>query len=196
MKSESEVAQSCPTLRDPMDYSLPDSSAHGTFQARVLEWRAIAFSGPRPAAFAFSLLWSTQHPTVTRVILLVSKGQHHLPCPKTHSYEFSIILDLPFIIYHHLLPPRTHILHRQYTVPPFPSTSHACLAFGHTVPSGWNNSLSLFGHQIPPISRSQFRYDSFQTVFFESRVLPLHQIMFFLICPQSPKASPKHLSEL
>ena len=43
-KSESEVAQSCPTLSDPMDYSLPGSSIHGIFQARVLEWGAIAFS--------------------------------------------------------------------------------------------------------------------------------------------------------
>ena len=44
MKSESEVAQSCPTLSHPMDCSLPGSSVHGTFQARVLEWGAIAFS--------------------------------------------------------------------------------------------------------------------------------------------------------
>ena len=44
VKSESEVAQSCPTLRDPMDCTLPGSSAHGIFQARVLEWGAIAFS--------------------------------------------------------------------------------------------------------------------------------------------------------
>ena len=41
---ESEVAQSCPTLHDPMDCSLPGSSIHGIFQARVLEWGAIAFS--------------------------------------------------------------------------------------------------------------------------------------------------------
>ena len=45
VKSESEVAQSCPTLSDPMNCSLPGSSVHGTFQARVLEWVAIAFSG-------------------------------------------------------------------------------------------------------------------------------------------------------
>ena len=45
MKSESEVTQSCPTLHDPMDCSLPGSSIHGIFQARVLEWGAIAFSG-------------------------------------------------------------------------------------------------------------------------------------------------------
>ena len=44
VKSESEVAQSCPTLSDPVDYSLPGSFAHGIFQARVLEWGAIAFS--------------------------------------------------------------------------------------------------------------------------------------------------------
>ena len=43
-KSESEVAQSCLTLHDPLDCSLPGSSVHGIFQARVLEWGAIAFS--------------------------------------------------------------------------------------------------------------------------------------------------------
>ena len=47
VKSESEVAQSCPTLSDPMDRSLPGSSIHGIFQARVLEWGAIAFSNQR-----------------------------------------------------------------------------------------------------------------------------------------------------
>ena len=46
VKSEREVAQSCLTLIDPMDYSLPGSSIHGIFQARVLEWGAIAFSIP------------------------------------------------------------------------------------------------------------------------------------------------------
>ena len=42
VKSESEVTQSCPTLDNPMDWSLPGSSIHGSFQARVLEWGAIA----------------------------------------------------------------------------------------------------------------------------------------------------------
>ena len=42
VKSEGEVAESCPTLRDPMDCRLPGSSIHGIFQARVLEWGAIA----------------------------------------------------------------------------------------------------------------------------------------------------------
>ena len=44
VKSESEDTQLCPTLSDPMDCSLPGSSVHGIFQARVLEWVAIAFS--------------------------------------------------------------------------------------------------------------------------------------------------------
>ena len=44
VKSESEVAQLCPTLSDPMDRSPPGSSFHGIFQARALEWGAIAFS--------------------------------------------------------------------------------------------------------------------------------------------------------
>ena len=57
VKSESEVAQSCPTLRDPMDCSLPGSSVHGIFQARVLEWGAIAF---------LQLLSSVQFSSVTQ----------------------------------------------------------------------------------------------------------------------------------
>ena len=48
VKSESEVTQLCLTLSDPMDSSLPGSSVHGIFQARVLEWGAIAFSNPSP----------------------------------------------------------------------------------------------------------------------------------------------------
>ena len=47
VKSESEVAQSCPTLSNPMDCSPPGSPVHGIFQARVLEWGAIAFSAYR-----------------------------------------------------------------------------------------------------------------------------------------------------
>ena len=54
VKSESEVTQSCPTLSDPMDCSPPGSSAHGIFQARVLEWGAIAFSD-YPSYFSINL---------------------------------------------------------------------------------------------------------------------------------------------
>ena len=58
VKSESEVAQSCPTLLDPMDRSLPGSSVHGIFQARVLEWGAIAFSinhSVKPCKYLYSV---------------------------------------------------------------------------------------------------------------------------------------------
>ena len=58
VKIESEVAQSCPTLSDPMDCSPPGSSVHGIFQARVLEWGAIAFSESGPAAAAAKSLQS------------------------------------------------------------------------------------------------------------------------------------------
>ena len=69
VKSESEVAQSCLTLSDPMDCSLPGSSVRGIFQARVLEWGAIAFSTISHYGFIISslLLWipgeGKWHPT-------------------------------------------------------------------------------------------------------------------------------------
>ena len=55
VKRESEVAQSCLTLSDPMDCSLPGSSVHGIFQARVLEWGAIAFSECDPRSYEINL---------------------------------------------------------------------------------------------------------------------------------------------
>ena len=58
VKSESEAAQSCPTLRDSMDCSLPGSSVHGIFQAKVLEWVAIAFS---PFRRQSKLNWGWSH---------------------------------------------------------------------------------------------------------------------------------------
>ena len=76
VKSESEVAQSCPTLSDPIDYSAPGSSVHGIFQARVLEWVAVAFSGNStvllllPVDLAFSLL-SSQLPMAVISLILV-----------------------------------------------------------------------------------------------------------------------------
>ena len=55
INSDSEVAQSCPTLRDPMDSSQPISSIRGIFQARVLEWVAISFS--RGSSWPRDLTW-------------------------------------------------------------------------------------------------------------------------------------------
>ena len=75
VKSEREFAQSCPTLSDPMDYSLPGSSIHGIFQARVLEWGAIAFSIPFSNSAA-TLVGSCCIPTL-RECVISSVLSHH-----------------------------------------------------------------------------------------------------------------------
>ena len=78
VKSESDVAQSCPTLSDPVDCSLPGFSIHGIFQARVLEWGAIAFS-------AHSYL-------VVCICQSQSPDSSHLPLPLGCSYVCSLHL--------------------------------------------------------------------------------------------------------
>ena len=65
VKSESEVTQSCPTLGDPMDCSVPGSSIHGIFQARVLEQGAIAFSNSKGM-----LIYNGQHLNSVMVLIL------------------------------------------------------------------------------------------------------------------------------
>ena len=64
VKSESKVAQLCPTLSNPMDWSLLGSSVHGIFQARVLEWDAIAFSGDLCPGLYFWLWKSSSCQTI------------------------------------------------------------------------------------------------------------------------------------
>ena len=69
VKSEREVVQSCPTLSDPLDCSLSGFSVHGIFQARVLEWVAIAFS-PTPWVYTNSCPFSGWcHPTISSSVL-------------------------------------------------------------------------------------------------------------------------------
>ena len=67
LESESEVAQSCPTLCDPMDCSLPGSSVHGIFQTRVLEWGAISFS--RGSSQPREFLWNSHQTLFSQIIL-------------------------------------------------------------------------------------------------------------------------------
>ena len=59
VESESKVTQSCPTLSNPMNCSLPGSSVHRIFQARVLEWVAIAFSDNNPETYNNPEIYST-----------------------------------------------------------------------------------------------------------------------------------------
>ena len=79
VKSESEVAQSCPTLSDPMDCSLPGSSVHGIFQARVLEWGAIAFSS--------AWKWKVKVKSLCRVRLLATPWTAAYQAPPSMGFS-------------------------------------------------------------------------------------------------------------
>ena len=75
VKSESEVAQLCPTLSDRMDHSLPGSSVHGIFQARVLEWGAIAFSAKDMRHFLFFSYFVSEYRQLTNSVVAASGEQ-------------------------------------------------------------------------------------------------------------------------
>ena len=80
VKSESEIAQSCPTLSNPMDCSLPGSSIHGIFQARVLEWVAIAFANIHTTIYKITNkglepLYSTGNST--QYLIIIYKGKEY-----------------------------------------------------------------------------------------------------------------------
>ena len=86
VKSESEIAQLCPTLSEPMDCSLPGSSAHGIFQARVLEWGVIAFS---PALWALVIHRYFRGPNCP-----LSKADK-----KKHKVVFAAVNHFPFSVF-------------------------------------------------------------------------------------------------
>ena len=79
VKSEIEVAQSCLTLNDPMDFSPPGSSVHGIFQARVLEWGAIAFFTLLLSSYE-SFHWSPVWCVCVCMLLLLSHFSHVQLC--------------------------------------------------------------------------------------------------------------------
>ena len=87
VKSESEVAQLYPTLSDPMDCSLPGSSIHGIFQARVLEWGAIAFSGFSSTPLVLQLFLHSSGVTTSVECGLCTYTQISLYCA--------------YVVYHH-----------------------------------------------------------------------------------------------
>ena len=106
VKSESEVAQSCPTLSDPVDCSVPGSSVHGIFQARVLEWGAIASlsitnSRSLPKPMSIESVMPSSHLILCRPLLLLppippsirvssNESTLHMRWPKYWSFSFSI----------------------------------------------------------------------------------------------------------
>ena len=101
VKSESEVAQSCQTLSDPMDHSLPGSSVHGIFQARVLEWGAIAFSAvsswrtsnfPNNQAALFRWNFSMEQEILEENIMILLRDT---ACPRDTKFTFS--KSVPFL---------------------------------------------------------------------------------------------------
>ena len=85
VKSESEVAQSYPTLSDLMDCSLPGSSIHGIFQARVLKWGAIAFSVHVSSPPYYILSLNSLHPVPSFVFIFFSKTRQNSPRPEIIS---------------------------------------------------------------------------------------------------------------
>ena len=86
VKSESEVAQSCPTLCDPMDCSLSGSSVHGIFQARVLEWGATAFSKAQGLG--------THNSEFTTMSTLSCPGPNHILLVRDRVLEETSVLRL------------------------------------------------------------------------------------------------------
>ena len=99
VKSESEVTQSCPTLSDPMDCSLPGSSLHGIFQERVLEWGAIAFSVLHSRSLLLIVIYfihSTGRPGVLQS--MGPQGAGHNVVTEQHFIHSSVYMLIPISI--------------------------------------------------------------------------------------------------
>ena len=102
VKSESEVAQSCPTLSDPMDCSPPGSSVHGIFQVRVLEWGAIAFSFWSIYMHKYRLagaseLWDGLASICCAGVFFSSPESSWFCCDKFYNDKFNWCIPLSFI---------------------------------------------------------------------------------------------------
>ena len=84
-ESESEVVQLCLTLSDPMDCSPPGSSVHGIFQARVLEWGAIAFSESLSCVQLFATPWTVAHQAPLPMQILQARVSEWLAMPSSRE---------------------------------------------------------------------------------------------------------------
>ena len=96
VKSESEVAQSCPTLSDPMDCSLPDSSVHGIFLARVLEWGAIECNDDHNSSREHPL----PHIVTQRCFSLVLRTFKIYSLSGIQTYPHSSVNHGPHVVYY------------------------------------------------------------------------------------------------
>ena len=103
VKSESEVTQSCPTLSDPMDYSPPGSSVHGTFQARALEWGAITLNISILISLwsAVELQFIAQYPACHLTSLNMTDTLHSLSLNFHHHLVQKIVVqvDHPMLLH-------------------------------------------------------------------------------------------------
>ena len=173
-ESESEVAQSCPTLSDPMGCSLPGSSIHGIFQARVLEWGAIAFSewgkGKLQLPFAFVLCWRGKTFWVCHCPRM---SLEILPCCSLFIYLFIFGVFLFFYYY--------FFFTLQYCI------GFACCALKAIIRS----HIPRYSHVLPLHVLHKLDFISFlsiswkQTWFFSSSVLfSFHTVVF----PSLPKS--------
>ena len=126
VKSESEVAQSCPTLGDPMDCRPPGSSIHGIFQARVLEWGAIAFS-KKFLYFYFILSTEKCVSGITFFIPLIDWS----PLPFFNIFIYFELIDDYFTILVDFCHTSTWINHRCTYVPSLLNLSPTSCPFPH-----------------------------------------------------------------
>ena len=135
-KSESEVAQSCPTLSDPMDCSPPGSSVHGIFQARVLKWGAIAFSEPRHK-------WPQIHPPVADLTVWTHTAQRLIP-QRTLLHSFPRSINAQEIVSHQweTAGPRLWLVGEKCAWKRFNSLFSFCTLFLCSL--SWPNSASEF----------------------------------------------------
>ena len=150
VKSESEVAQLCPTLSDPKDCSLPGSSAHGIFQARVLEWVAIAFSGNTWGDLKFKHQVSPWR-TVSQQVLKNNNKQKQRTLGKREnqiSRVATLLLACDSVQFSHSVTLWPHGL--QHTRPPCPSPT----------PGAYSNSCPLSRWCHPTISSSIVPFSS------------------------------------
>ena len=128
VKSESEVAHSCPTPSDPMDCSLPGSSAHGIFQVRVLEWDAIAFSSKALLIFSSSFvlflkLNNFNFPFSSALVPLLSIHLVFNPSRKFSTAESLfpfhnsyLFIDMPYLVRHHLHGLFAHVFLKHFSI--------------------------------------------------------------------------------